>query len=63
MEGSLIMAAGPYRLPVALALFSSPSQSGFGQWGFSSHTVCSVDQGDHRVRPQVVGFITIWNDC
>ena len=43
---------GPYRPRVALALFSSPSQSAIGQLDWSFHTMRDgFDTGDHRFRP------------
>ena len=53
---------GSYRPRVALALFSSPSQSAISRWGWGFHTVRGgFDPGDHRVRPRVVGVVDSWN--
>ena len=47
----------------ALALFSSPSQSTVGWWGWGFHMVRGgVDQGYHRFRPRVVGIVNVWRD-
>ena len=44
----------------ALALFSSPSQSAIGRWGWGFHTVRGgADPGDQYFRPQVVGVIDV----
>ena len=48
----------PYPPRGALALCTSRNQSAIGQWGWCFHTVRgSFDPGDHRFRPQVVGFV------
>ena len=48
---------------VRLALYTIPSQSAIGQWGWGLHTLRgSFDPGDHRFRPQVVGVVKAWND-
>ena len=54
---------GSYRPQVALDIFSSPSQSTIGRWGWGFHTVRGgFDPGDHRSRPQVVGAVDVWKD-
>ena len=54
---------GSYRPWVALALFSSPSQSAISRWGWGFHTVRGgVDPADHRFRPRVVGFVEVYRD-
>ena len=54
---------GHWRPRVALALFSSPSQSVISRqdWGF--HTARGgFDSGDRRFRPRVVGVADVWRD-
>ena len=54
---------GPYRVQVALALFSSPSQSSIGRWGWGFRTVRGgVDPEDHHFRSRVVGVVHVWTD-
>ena len=54
---------GACRPRVALALFSSPSQSAIGRRGWGFHTVRGgFDLGDPRFRPQVVGVEDVWRD-
>ena len=49
-----------YRPRVALAFFSSPSQSTIGRWGWGFHTVRGgFDPGEHRFRPRVVGVVDV----
>ena len=53
----------PCRPRVALALFSSPSQSASGRRGWGFHTVRGgFDPGDHRFRRWVVGVVDVWRD-
>ena len=54
---------GPCRPRVALALFSSPSQSSIGRWGWGFRTVRGgVDPEDHHFRSRVVGVVHVWTD-
>ena len=65
MEGFLIRGWDPVvsGFRMALAFFSSPSQSAIGHWDWGFHSVRGgFDPGDHRFRPQVVGFVDVRRD-
>ena len=52
---------GPCRPPLAVALFSCPSESAIGRWDWGFHTVRGgFDPGDHRFGPQIVGVVDVW---
>ena len=54
---------GPHHPRLALALFSSPSQSATLPWGWGFHTVRGgIDPGDFRIRRRVVGVVDEWKD-
>ena len=54
---------GPHPPKVELALYTVPSQSEIGPWGWDFHTVRGgVKPGDNRVRPWVVGVVDVWTD-
>ena len=63
MEGFLTRGDGKLTSRGALALCKIPSKSAIGQWDWGFHTVRGgFDPGDYRVRPQVVGVVTVPRD-
>ena len=52
---------GSYPLLMALAPYTSPSQSSRTQWGWGFHTERGgIDPGGHRYRARVVGVVYMW---